>query len=709
MATTKEITLAATSGGYVGGNKAQITIDSQEMGFGTYNRGLNIAVFEETTGLPLFTTHFDTAIGNSHLFANLIEHLPAGRMIALAVQGDAGTLSEPAKAACKSLGSTQIDQLQPYQSYTLIGCQGQAVKSASESLSWLETSSSYPFQVQTPPPSETWLLEILSTPSYFGTDYIPQGGTAQFLLNGNPLTPAGGSQPGWNVLVLDAQNGQLKRSGSFHPWNPQAVEELIQLLQSLQTGEIVAIATQDYAGVQIDARLQQACASIGSTLISQLTYGGNWAIVGYPECQPGHAVENLSSYCPPEYGPQGVRVRYWQRTPPVLAPTAFSPKQTVGAESASAYFAYYNGVSIEGNYALVGDIGKDRVYAYHWQQNQWQLQQMLVPPNQPGSNFGIAIAKSGNWAIVGQSDASAAGKGGAGAAHLYELTAEGQWQHRQVLQPSDLKADDCFGFSVAIAENVAIVGAYCADTPRQKNCGAAYLFQLQGNQWVQAAKWQPRDLKAEDSFGYRVAIAENVAVVGAYYAGVKGKPHCGAAYLFLLSKGTAQPQKLQPDDLSANDYFGYAVAVAGNWAIIGASHADAAEAMDGGAAYLYQWQEGTWQLYQKLQAPDPQKGDYFGAAVGISDKMAVVGTYGADLNGKTDCGAVYLFQSTEEQWELKQKLQPADLPAKGLWGYNVSFDGRRAIAGSYGGYLNPKVGFAYVCDVEESLSPTFKL
>lgn len=55
---TKEISITAISGGQYGGNKAQISIDGQEIGFGNYGTGINVAVFDETTGKLLFSTNF---------------------------------------------------------------------------------------------------------------------------------------------------------------------------------------------------------------------------------------------------------------------------------------------------------------------------------------------------------------------------------------------------------------------------------------------------------------------------------------------------------------------------------------------------------------------------------------------------------------------------------------------------------------------------
>ncbi|MGB3511970.1 MAG: interleukin-like EMT inducer domain-containing protein [Microcoleaceae cyanobacterium] len=111
--TTKEITITATSGGYGGNKTTKISVDSAEIGFGSYQTGINVAVFDETNGKVLFSTSFNTPYGNSDRFADFINSLPAGRIVALTVKDSIGSLTDKAKEACKSIGSAQIDLVQP--------------------------------------------------------------------------------------------------------------------------------------------------------------------------------------------------------------------------------------------------------------------------------------------------------------------------------------------------------------------------------------------------------------------------------------------------------------------------------------------------------------------------------------------------------------------------------------------------------------------
>ena len=58
-------------------------------------------------------------------------------------------------------------------------------------------------------------------------------------------------------------------------------------------------------------------------------------------------------------------------------------------------------------------------------------------------------------------------------------------------------------------------------------CGSAYIFVRDGTSWSQQAKLTASDGAAEDRFGWSVAIYENHAFVGAY------GDYSGSAYILL--------------------------------------------------------------------------------------------------------------------------------------------------------------------------------
>ena len=88
-------------------------------------------------------------------------------------------------------------------------------------------------------------------------------------------------------------------------------------------------------------------------------------------------------------------------------------------------------------------------------------------------------------------------------------------------------AGDSFGWSVAIAGNTVVVGAYQYNNG---GSGVAYVLRTTdgGATYGQVAKLTAADAAAYDSFGYSVAIAGSTVVVGAH-AKNSGR---GAVYVF---------------------------------------------------------------------------------------------------------------------------------------------------------------------------------
>ena len=167
---------------------------------------------------------------------------------------------------------------------------------------------------------------------------------------------------------------------------------------------------------------------------------------------------------------------------------------------------------------------------------------------------------------------------------------------------------------------------------------------------------RPSDAQLSDGFGISVAISGDYAIVGAVYEdGGAGDPlfNSGAAYVFERIGGTWTEVTpiLRASDAQADDYFGYSVAISGDYAIVGAYSEDggAGDPLNSsGAAYVFERCGGTWtEVTPILRASDAQAGDVFGASVAISGDYAIVGAKyedggtGDPLDGS---GAVYVFE-----------------------------------------------------------------
>jgi len=285
--------------------------------------------------------------------------------------------------------------------------------------------------------------------------------------------------------------------------------------------------------------------------------------------------------------------------------------------------------------------------------------------------FGIASGDAFGVSVGVYDDVAIVGSTGddpGGSAYLYDVTT-GNLLHK--LAPAELVGGDSFGRSVGIYGNVAIVGAYGRDDAGG-NSGAAYLFDVTtGNQ---LHKLTALDAAAADNFGYAVAISGNTAVVGAPYDSDLGGAS-GSAYVFDVTTGN-QVLKLTPIDGSGGALFGSAVAIDGTTVIVGA-YGDRHAGVYSGAAYLFESELGT-ELH-KLTADDAAIMDYFGTSVAVSGNVALVGAYWDDDVG-LNSGSVYRFDvATGDQVE---KVFPSDVAASDNFGCSVAASGFVGIAGA---------------------------
>jgi outer membrane protein assembly factor BamB len=187
-----------------------------------------------------------------------------------------------------------------------------------------------------------------------------------------------------------------------------------------------------------------------------------------------------------------------------------------------------------------------------------------------------------------------------------------------------------------------------------------------------------------DDFGYAVAMSGNVAVVGAD----------ASAYVFDLTTG-AEIRKLSISDTSDDTAF-HTVAVSSEYVLLGAVGDDHAGSASG-AAYLFDAQTGT-QLH-KLTASDAAPDQLFGASVSIYGNLAVVGAYG---EGGHQPGGTYLFDLTTGQ-ELMKLTSPTPpfVDEHGSeyfdrFGTSAALIGNRALVG---GPDERFAGAAYLFDV----------
>ncbi|HNT65581.1 MAG TPA: FG-GAP repeat protein, partial [bacterium] len=142
---------------------------------------------------------------------------------------------------------------------------------------------------------------------------------------------------------------------------------------------------------------------------------------------------------------------------------------------------------------------------------------------------------------------------------------------------------------------------------------------------------------------------------------------------FAFGTGSANESKVVPNDGAKDDHFGRAVALDGDFALIGAPFNDEAAA-DAGAVYVFNRQAGVWTQIQKLTPAGA--GDLFGWAIAMDGQTAIIGAKG------DAAGAAYVFAWDGTVWAQQKKLTPSDGNSDDEFGYSVDISGNTIIIGA---------------------------
>jgi hypothetical protein len=264
----------------------------------------------------------------------------------------------------------------------------------------------------------------------------------------------------------------------------------------------------------------------------------------------------------------------------------------------------------------------------------------------PGDRFGRSVALSEDTAIVG----AWGDDEGSGSARVF-IRSDESWTEQVKLVASDATPHDLFGYSIALSGNTVLIGA----PGDGQYSGSAYAFTRSGNVWSQQAKLIAPDATGFAEFGVSVALSGNTAVVGA-----PGDDEAfGSAYVFVHSGDTWSRQaKLTAAPGGTAELFGWSVALSGDTALVGTSSNPEYATEGGTAAYVFIRAGGAWIQRAKLTPPTGGEGQEFGWAVALSGDSALVGAPANPLEASH--GAAYLFRGSNATWIQEARLRASD-------------------------------------------------
>ncbi len=387
-------------------------------------------------------------------------------------------------------------------------------------------------------------------------------------------------------------------------------------------------------------------------------------------------------------------------TPPFVAadPASYDNETSVVPPDAQPWMQYGADVAIDGQTAVVGALFSNSnaggAYVYERVDGIWTLTAELVSPT-PGAYefFGKSVAIDGDTIVVGECRDQEGGIG-KGAVHVFSR-GDGSWPHVATITPTVRVNNGEFGCDVAISGDTIVAGSYgynsyaggayvfrgsgatwsqeqLIDTPSSgshecgssvdvsgntlvlggplddqvgSDSGAAYVYTRSGTTWSFQQTLVGTDTAAGDQFGTSVAVDGNMVVAGAKYEEEAPEQNVrGSAYVFTRSGATwTQTAKLQASDGAAQHEFGYAVALDGRTAVVGAPRTPELGEHTG-SAYIYNYDGTAWAETRNLASSDATADAWFGAAVAVSDNVTLVGAYSADPVAESS-GEAYFYDS----------------------------------------------------------------
>ncbi len=374
------------------------------------------------------------------------------------------------------------------------------------------------------------------------------------------------------------------------------------------------------------------------------------------------------------------------------APPA-APVLTINTPSISSEEEFATGVDLWGSIMVIGAHHDDKgsssnsgtVYLYDRLSPTPNIPILTIDNPAPNTNdyFGASVAMNGNTVVVAayQDDSPATN---CGIVYVYDRSSPTPGTPVLTIQNPSPNAQDQFGNDIALSGSRLVVGCARNDIGTFTDAGSAYVYDLSSpTPTVPVAVLDNPAPAADDVFGYSVAIDGTKVLVGSYNNDT-GAPNAGSAYLYDLTSPTPTVPIAVFDNPSptSDDFFGHAVALSSQWAIVGAYLNDTG-ARDSGSVYVYSLANlPSTTPALVIDDPDPNPEDTFGFSVAIADSRLVVGGPEMD-DGAVDSGSAYVYDLGSSTPAVPvAKLDPQDHRLGDYFGFKVAIHDNNILVGA---------------------------
>eukprot|EP00002_Diphylleia_rotans_P021384 TRINITY_DN4162_c0_g1_i1.p1 TRINITY_DN4162_c0_g1~~TRINITY_DN4162_c0_g1_i1.p1 ORF type:complete len:1335 (+),score=143.87 TRINITY_DN4162_c0_g1_i1:63-4067(+) len=343
----------------------------------------------------------------------------------------------------------------------------------------------------------------------------------------------------------------------------------------------------------------------------------------------------------------------------------------------SADGQFGSSVSITERFILIGEPGSisntmesaGAAYIFTRSANLLTGNVILEASNkQAKAYFGCGVSLTENYAMVGASGASVGVVKNTGSAYVFARVGS-SWTQQAILFASNRRPDDYFGGSVSLVDEYALVGAFFANVGELGNAGSAYVFSRTNSTWTQSTILTASNKSTFALFGYSVALTNQYALVGAYYSNAGSFARAGSAYIFTRVGFVWSEQAILTASRKQREHhFGYSLAISNQYAAIGSEASN--------DAYIFYRSGNTWVEVQSLITTEKACGiaisDHYALfgnllyirlgktwsfhttlqgesnpSVAVSDNFAVIGRHVQSIDLIPGVGEAYLYASAD--------------------------------------------------------------
>jgi len=258
------------------------------------------------------------------------------------------------------------------------------------------------------------------------------------------------------------------------------------------------------------------------------------------------------------------------------------------------------------------------------------------------SRFGYDVTIKGEKIVVSESGATFGEYSHAGRVHVYDL--EGNLL-TTLQSPEPFEGGGSggnFGYSLDFSGNIVVVGEVHTTVDDKISAGRVFVFNINGDL---LASLQAPEPQTEGEFGQSVAVNNDVVIVGEHNAEAEGYGKAGKVHVFDLEGDLLYT--LQSPEPGETATFGKKVAASEELIIVGERGADGATE-DEGRVHLYDM-DGNY--LTSLKAPQPTPTAEFGSLVVIGGDTIAVGER-SGVGGAYKAGRVHVFRLGEVVFEL---------------------------------------------------------